>query len=172
MLGREQDDSQTFGTGPWCWVKCDSGKTSKSLLYMLLTGKAFEIQCYIYTATLYCLLKWKMYIARRFRSLNEVNPDLRDDDKNFLFVWLMLLSIRIWGTIRFLMRAIPEDYSKVSPNMTAVDNVFVYMQAAGDPAQAFCNFILFCLLDNEVRVKLKRFVFCRASQYENVDAIR
>jgi hypothetical protein len=32
-----------------------------------------------------------------------------------------------------------------------LSKVFMHMQAIGDPGQAFCNFILFCVLDKTVR---------------------
>ena len=40
--------------------------------------------------------------------------------------------------------------------------VLLRLQALGDPAQAFCNFLLFCICDKTVRTKLCTFAcsFC------------
>ncbi|XP_052759717.1 G-protein coupled receptor 157-like isoform X2 [Mya arenaria] len=95
MLGREANDSTTIGTGSWCWVKCRESDTHKTLFYMYFTGKGFELQCYLYTAALYVLMKLRI--------------------------------------------------------------------AIGDPSQAFCNCILFCLLDGDVRAKILGCISCRAS---------
>ena len=40
--------------------------------------------------------------------------------------------------------------------------VLLRLQALGDPAQAFCNFVLFCVCDKTVRTKLCPFA-CRFS---------
>lgn len=44
----------------------------------------------------------------------------------------------------------------------------MYMQAAGDPGQAFCNCILVCLLDNTVKSKL--FVKCLGETFQGENA--
>ncbi|XP_052760847.1 G-protein coupled receptor 157-like [Mya arenaria] len=163
MLGREANDSTTIGTGSWCWVKCKESDTHKTLFYMYFTGKGFELQCYLYTAALYVLMKLRIHLVHRHRSLHAIQPDLRDDDQNFVYVWLVLLMIRIWGTIRFFLRAIPKSASDVNDEMERVDKVLTYFQAIGDPSQAFCNCILFCLLDGDVRAKILGYISCRTS---------
>ena len=43
----------------------------------------------------------------------------------------------------------------------------LYMQALGDPAQAFCNFLLFCVFDETVRIKmLKKMLCCNRKTYD------
>ena len=37
----------------------------------------------------------------------------------------------------------------------------LYMQALGDPAQAFCNFLLFCVFDETVRINMLKKMLCR-----------
>jgi len=73
-----------------------------------------------------------------------------------LYVWLVLITIRIWGTIRFFLRASYSSYDHVTQYVKEADDVLVYFQAAGDPSQAFCNAILFCVMDKEVRRNLVR----------------
>ena len=60
MLGREQSNSLTIGTGSWCWVKCLNDDPKKTMIYMLVTGKLFEMLCYLLTVTFYILLKFKL----------------------------------------------------------------------------------------------------------------
>ncbi|WAR15201.1 hypothetical protein MAR_005306 [Mya arenaria] len=146
MIGRNPEERHTIGTSFWCWIKCKPEDTDKTLLYMFLTGKAWELQCYIYTAGLYWLLKLRLHIVFRHQSLHGIHEDLREDDQNFLYVWLVLLATRVWGTIRFFIREVP-DSGNVSGEMDKVDNVLKYIQAVGDPSQAFCNCILFCFLE-------------------------
>ncbi|XP_052287030.1 G-protein coupled receptor 157-like isoform X2 [Dreissena polymorpha] len=154
MLGREDNHGYTIGTGPWCWVKCkDEDNGTKTLLYMLFTGKFWEIGCYVLTAGFYILLKLKLYLHHRFHTLDQLNPDLRSDDRNFLYVWLVLLAIRIWGTIRFLITAF-------STNDKLLNTILLYLQAVGDPSQAFFNCILFCLFDTEVRGRIANAISC------------
>ena len=48
------DETRTGGTGPWCWI---STNAKNQLMWMLVTGKGFEIACYLITMSLYALLK-------------------------------------------------------------------------------------------------------------------
>ena len=41
------------------------------------------------------------------------------------------------------------------------------MQALGDPAQAFCNFLLFCVFDETVRTKMLEKIFCCKKMTKN-----
>jgi len=60
MLGQAPGESLTIGTGSWCWVKCLDDDPNKTMIYMLVTGKGFEILCYLLSATFYVLLKFKL----------------------------------------------------------------------------------------------------------------
>jgi len=79
----------------------------------------------------------------------DIHDSLRDDDQNFLYVCFILIAVRIWGTIRFFMIIFESD------NNELVDNIYLYLQAIGDPSQAFWNCLLFCVFDKTVRNKLK-----------------
>jgi hypothetical protein len=71
---------------------------------------------------------------------------LRPEDHSFFYIWLPLLLCRVWGTVRFFM-AMP--YSK-HPETSLMD-FLLYMQCLGDGSLALGNFILFCVLDKEIR---------------------
>ena len=80
-----------------------------------------------------------------------MHVSLRADDKNYMFVWFVLYVIRIWGTVRFfLMILYKNDDSKAANARYAL----LILQSIGDPAQGFCNFVMFCILDKIVRKRL------------------
>ncbi|XP_060573795.1 G-protein coupled receptor 157-like [Ruditapes philippinarum] len=163
VLGR--DKTENVGTGPWCWLKRD---TKDYMFWMFLTGKGWEIVCYLLTTSLYVLLKFYLLLRFRRHQFAEIHESLRNYDHNFLYVWFILYLLRLWGTIRSIMALTGVD--KQSPG-DEISNVFMHMQAIGDPAQAFCNFILVCILDKPVRLVL--FGDCgREPNRDNGDSIQ
>ena len=68
-----------------------------------------------------------------------------------MYVWLILYVLRLWGTIRFVLFIIHNvNYG----------GWLLYLQAIGDPGQAFGNFVLFCVLDRTVRTKMLNCCKC------------
>ncbi|KAH3824048.1 G-protein coupled receptor 157-like isoform X2 [Dreissena polymorpha] len=156
MLGQVVDNKEPIGTGPWCWIKWSQSTRKKSLIYMFVAGKGWEILCYLLTASCYVLHKLQLFLYQRYRSLAQDNPNLRPDDIKFLYIWIILLALRIWGTIRFFMTSVLGLEKTVY--------ALLYLQAIGDPSQAFFNFILFCIVDTEVRRELYYGIFCDAPE--------
>ncbi|XP_053379160.1 G-protein coupled receptor 157-like [Mercenaria mercenaria] len=146
VLGR--DTTESADTGPWCWLKEHCGNYA---FWMLLTGKGWELLCYLITTALYVLLKFYLFLKYKQPRFTEIHESLRDNDQNYLYVWFVLYVLRLWGSIRSMMFLTGVD--KSSPGDT-ISYVFMHMQAFGDPAQAFCNFILVCFLDKTVRSSL------------------
>ena len=64
VLGSEK--SVTGGTGPWCWI---STTADHRLVWMLVTGKCWEIACYLITMSSYVLLK--IYLVRTFSDCHD-----------------------------------------------------------------------------------------------------
>ena len=92
-------------------------------------------------------------------TFHQVHHNLREEDQNFLFVWLLLLLLRIWGTIRFFIYV-----SSKQDGSELYMKVLLHLQAVGDPAQAFCNSILFCVCDRTVRKKICALICtCKSS---------
>lgn len=147
------DETKTGGTGPWCWI---STNADNQLMWMLLTGKGWEIACYLITMVLYMLLKFHLVLHYRRERLHLIHVSLRDEDKNFLYVWFLLYVLRMWGTLRFFLYVIVNP-----PDTLWYMKALLRLQALGDPGQGFCNFFLFCLLDKTVRGKLKQIVCCK-----------
>lgn len=151
----------SVGTGSWCWIKSDL-EDKVQVIWMVVTGKGWEILCYFITAGLYILSKIEIWSQRRemqwrrFR-LAEVE-DMRDEDENFLYVPLVLYLLRIWGTSRFFIAVIQKHVNNV--HLDRAQAVLLAFQSIGDSAQAFFNCILFCFCDVTVRTYLCS-VLCR-----------
>ena len=69
-----------------------------------------------------------------------------NEDIRFLFLWLLELSLRISGTIRFIMATLQRHTRYRSVYYDKVDIVLLHIQSFGDSAQALCSCILFCIL--------------------------
>lgn len=147
------DETRTGGTGPWCWI---STSADHQVFWMVITGKGWEIACYLITMSLYALLKIHLFLHHRKARFHTIHVSLRDEDTNFLYVWFLLYLLRVWGTLRFFFYVIKDP-----PDTDWYMKVLLRLQALGDPGQAFCNFFLFCLLDKTVFAKLKQIVCCK-----------
>ena len=55
------DETRTGGTGPWCWI---STSADHQVFWMVITGKGWEIACYLITMSLYALLK--IHLVRKY----------------------------------------------------------------------------------------------------------
>lgn len=142
VLGRD-DSSEKGSTGtPWCWLK---HLHNNYQLWVFLSGKGWEFLCYLITTSAYVLLKWNRRLNHNRERFNVVHDSLRDEDRNYLYVWLFIYILRLWGSVRSLM-SFQENYKD-----NVIYDILVHMQAIGDPGQAFCNFILFCVFDKTVR---------------------
>jgi hypothetical protein len=106
------------------------------------------------------ILHYCVFIQRRVRyrliGLREISPRLRDEDENFVFVWLILYMLRFWGTLRFLMAVSrrPHPYTYA---MFKADEFLRVPQCIGDSGQAFWNCVLFCFCDKTVRARIMEF---------------
>ena len=100
------------------------------------------------------------HLKHNSRQFQDIHDSLRHEDRNYIFVFLVLWSVRMWGTIRFIMSLFHV------PSSSKAMEVLEKIQAFGDPSQAFFNFCLFCLLDGTVRRRM--FACCRKpNEYEN-----
>ncbi|XP_062576052.1 G-protein coupled receptor 157-like [Saccostrea cucullata] len=161
-------EDQYIGSGPWCWIK-GCMDNSELILWMTLTGKGWEIMTYIITAFLYIYLKYYMIKKRRRERrpnlrYSHISISLRDEDENYVLLWLVLYILRIWGTARYgiLIYKVANGVEMVN-NLNHVDMVLMHIQSVGDSAQAFFNCLLFCVKDTAVRHGLLRML-CRRDQ--------
>ncbi|KAK3601921.1 hypothetical protein CHS0354_001930 [Potamilus streckersoni] len=153
-LGSDSDTNTVTGT--WCWIKSSNNTHTKTIEWMLVAGKGWEILCYILSLSILVLLKLKLYLSGR--RLRDLNAGFRDEDTHFLYLWLLLWLLRVWGTIRFIL-----FWSQKEDNLTFL----IIPQSIGDSAQAFGNCILFCFLDKEVMQHIKNK--CTSSRFEDVE---
>lgn len=66
-------------------------------------------------------------------------------------MWLILYLLRFWGTLSFFI----EISNTNSCALQRVDDILKYFHGVGDSAQALGNFILFCMLDKNIRQKYR-----------------
>ncbi|KAL5014708.1 hypothetical protein ScPMuIL_008978 [Solemya velum] len=145
-------DNHLEGTGSWCWIKGCIDHDER-ILWMLFTGKFWEVLTYLLAAWLFVVLKIHIFKVRRQGDALPIS--FRDGDERFTLVWLILYLLRMWGTIRFLMAWITDDNNFEISDLHTADRVLLYLQCFGDSAQAGFNCILFCLLDKKIWRRLR-----------------
>lgn len=151
VLGEDNSIAPT----PWCFLRGDIGQ-DKLIYWAFGVGVAWELFTYLLTTVLYLGLKFQMCLrytrSHRFR-LDDTDAGLRKEDRNYVCVWLVLYVLKIWGTIRvFIITNHPEIAERESQVLFLLLNI----QCLFTSAQAFANFVLFCVCDGEVRRKLCR----------------
>ncbi|XP_076085479.1 G-protein coupled receptor 157-like [Mytilus galloprovincialis] len=151
--------------GVWCWLKVPVD-TKWGLFWMLVTGKGWEVITYVVIAILYIMMKIKTYRqGRRFNrnvlQWNQISNELRREDEIYCISCLIIYCLRMWGIIRLVLGLVRTD---IPFNNYCYDHVIkqalLFLHSYGDSAQAFWNFILFCLCDKTVRTHVK-LAFCR-----------
>lgn len=158
----------TYATGSWCWISKNIEPFHKQVEWMYITGKAGELITYLVTATLYILLK---LFTRRMRRRNpdfewsRTQQRLRKEDENFCYAWGIVYLLRLWGTLRFFMSFYPRRYF-LQDTYPTLDSVFMCLQCYGASAQAFWNFILYCVCDETVRHAVLR----RRGNYQELES--
>ncbi|XP_062566879.1 G-protein coupled receptor 157-like [Saccostrea cucullata] len=171
-LGRDHNGKKA-GTGLWCWIKIDDAEIhTQEIVLMLMTGKFWELLTYVLSFSIYMMLKINTYIERQKNKSycwRDVGGEtLRNEDERFCFTWLILYLLRFWGTIRFFI----EISNTKSGKAMDVDNILSYFHCAGDSAQALGNFILFCLLDKNIRRKYREMIVKCCNRQGNYDLLR
>lgn len=151
-MGKLGDDNSEL-SGSWCWIK-GTDEIDK-ILWSLISGKGWEIFTYVFTTSLYILLKG-FTIRKRKREpdfdWSKITKNLRKEDENFCMAFMILYIARLWGTIRFFLVVFGVKNN-------SIDRILIYLHSYGDSAQAFWNCILYCLCDKTVL----RFVFPSSS---------
>lgn len=148
VLGEDNSITPT----PWCFLRADMGH-EKMVVWAFGVAVAWELFTYLTTTLLYLSLKCQMVLrSRRFR-IEPTAVGLRPEDRNYVCVWLVLYILKIWGTARvFIVTEHPEVVETHNDILFSLLNI----QCLFTSAQAFANFILFCILDGVVRKHLFR----------------
>ncbi|KFP59776.1 putative G-protein coupled receptor 157, partial [Cariama cristata] len=149
-------DASNVSVG-WCWVNLDA---EDRVLWMLLTGKVWEILAYVTLPVLYILIK--KHINRAHAALSEYRPILSRApafqprtsiaDKKLILIPIIFIILRIWSTVRFVLTLC---------NSPAVQNsVLVVLHGIGNTFQGGANCIMFVLCTRVVRTRLFSSVCC------------
>ncbi|XP_041888093.1 G-protein coupled receptor 157 isoform X2 [Corvus kubaryi] len=149
-------DASNVSVG-WCWVNLDA---EDRLLWMLLTGKVWEILAYVTLPVLYILIK--KHINRAHAALSEYRPILPGApalqprtsiaDKKLILIPVIFIFLRIWSTVRFILTLC---------NSPAVQNsVLVVLHGIGNTFQGGANCIMFVLCTRVVRARLLSLLCC------------
>ncbi|NXU83837.1 GP157 protein, partial [Xiphorhynchus elegans] len=156
-------DASNVSVG-WCWVNLDA---EDRVLWMLLTGKAWEILAYVTLPVLYILIK--KHINRAHAALSEYRPILSAApalqprtsiaEKKLILIPVIFIFLRIWSTVRFILTLC---------NSPAVQNsVLVVLHGIGNTFQGGANCIMFVLCTRVVRTRLLSFLCC--CKHEELD---
>ncbi|XP_062505123.1 G-protein coupled receptor 157-like [Corticium candelabrum] len=152
VLGMPDTNKYTYG---WCWIRSDLN-VHKMRMWMLVTGKGWEVGAYIVTLVLYMIIKCYLWINKHtthahFQTAPEAATVQRINRKMTL-VPIIFICLRIWGTIRFFL-------SQANHLNAATQPALIILQGIGDSGQGWANCILFCLLNYRVRERLKKACF-------------
>ncbi|KAM9270147.1 G-protein coupled receptor 157 [Morus bassanus] len=156
-------DASNVSVG-WCWVNLDA---EDRVLWMLLTGKVWEILAYVTLPVLYILIK--KHINRAHAALSEYRPILSRApafqprtsvaDKKLILIPVIFIILRIWSTVRFFLTLC---------NSPAVQNsVLVVLHGIGNTFQGGANCIMFVLCTRAVRTRLFSSICC--CHYDELD---
>lgn len=145
----------------WCWISHDQAWW-KMVLWMCVTGKAWEIIAYITISIFYVLVK--THIRKQvsagflpgspFITMRSVEVAKRADHK-LILIPVVFILVHIWGTIRFFrFLACLPDCQSTGPSHALP--VLVILQGIGDNSQGFANFLLFCLFSKKIRERFQQ----------------
>ncbi|EHB16654.1 Putative G-protein coupled receptor 157, partial [Heterocephalus glaber] len=150
----------------WCWVDLEA---EDRVLWMLLTGKLWELLAYVTLPVLY-LLVWK-HIDRAHEALSEYRPICESRrpqpcanasvaDKKLLLIPLVFICLRAWSTVRFVLTLLGSPLVR-SPALVVLHVASpLSPQGVGNTFQGGANCILFVLGTRAVRMRLCSLCRC------------
>ncbi|XP_027026531.1 G-protein coupled receptor 157 [Tachysurus fulvidraco] len=143
----------------WCWI---SIKESDHVLWMLLTGKIWELLAYVILPVLYILIK--RHIHKAHAALSEYRPILACNrlshsvpamaDRKLTLIPIIFITLRIWSTVRFVL-LLTDSPVRQNP-------VLVTLHGIGNTFQGAANCIMFVLCTRPVRARLLARLCCRS----------
>lgn len=161
-LGNDGD----ITTAGWCWIKMvhDDGsmrERSTILLWMFIDGKGIEIiACFI--ILFICIfiklhLKYKIQCSIRRESpygtflTQKTMVAAKKADRKLIFIPVIMILLRIWGTIRFFIYV--SNIQSVIPSN--ISEALLYLHTLGDNLQGAMNCLLFCFFTPKVFYHIK-----------------
>lgn len=141
----------------WCWIDLEA---KDRVLWMLLTGKLWELLAYVMLPVLYLLIR--KHINRAHQALSEYRPILSEAhrlqhhssmaDKKLVLIPLIFICLRVWSTVRFVLTLCG------SPAVRAP--VLVVLHGIGNTFQGGANCIMFVFCTRAVRTRLFSLCCC------------
>ncbi|XP_029801781.1 G-protein coupled receptor 157 [Suricata suricatta] len=140
----------------WCWIDLEA---EDRVLWMLLTGKLWEMLAYVTLPVLYFLIR--KHINRAHEALSEYRPIVSEEhrlgrhasaaDKKLVLIPLIFICLRVWSTVRFVLTLCGSPAVRWP--------VLVVLHGIGNTFQGGANCIMFVLCTRAVRARL--FSGCR-----------
>ncbi|CAO2590084.1 G-protein coupled receptor 157 [Lemmus lemmus] len=143
----------------WCWVNLEA---EDRVMWMLLTGKLWEMLAYVLLPLLYLLVR--KHINRAHQALSEYRPICEGRqlqrgssasmaDKKLILIPLLFICLRVWSTVRFVLTLCGSPAVKAP--------VLVVLHGVGNTFQGGANCIMFALCTRAVRTRLLSLFCCR-----------
>ncbi|KAF0880702.1 GP157 protein, partial [Crocuta crocuta] len=141
----------------WCWIDLEA---EDRVLWMLLTGKLWEMLAYVTLPVLYLLIRKhinRAALPSPYRlALSEYRPIVTEEhrlgrhasaaDKKLVLIPLIFICLRVWSTVRFVLTLCGSPAVR-SP-------VLVVLHGIGNTFQGGANCIMFVLCTRAVRTRL------------------
>ncbi|XP_019602360.1 G-protein coupled receptor 157 [Rhinolophus sinicus] len=145
----------------WCWIDLEA---EDRVLWMLLTGKLWELLAYVTLPVLYLLIR--KHINRAHEALSEYRPILSEAhrlqqhssmaDKKLVLIPLIFICLRVWSTVRFVLTLCGSPAVRTP--------VLVVLHGIGNTFQGGANCIMFVFCTRVVRTRLFSVCCCCSSQ--------
>ncbi|XP_057551536.1 G-protein coupled receptor 157 [Hippopotamus amphibius kiboko] len=145
----------------WCWIALEA---DDRLLWLLLTGKLWELLAYITLPVLYLLIR--KHINRAHEALSEYRPIMSQAhqlqhhpsvaDKKLILIPLIFICLRVWSTVRFFLTVCGSPAVRTP--------VLVVLHGIGNSFQGGANCIMFVLCTRAVRTRLLSLCCCFSSE--------
>ncbi|XP_003274371.2 G-protein coupled receptor 157 isoform X1 [Nomascus leucogenys] len=144
----------------WCWIDLEA---KDHVLWMLLTGKLWELLAYVLLPLLYLLVR--KHINRAHTALSEYRPILSEEhrlprhssmaDRKLVLIPLIFICLRVWSTVRFVLTLCDSPAVRTP--------VLVVLHGIGNTFQGGANCIMFVLCTRAVRTRLFSLCCCCCS---------
>ncbi|XP_022454350.1 G-protein coupled receptor 157 isoform X1 [Delphinapterus leucas] len=145
----------------WCWIDLEA---EDRVLWMLLTGKLWEMLAYVTLPVIYLLIR--KHINRAHEALSEYRPLVSQAhqlqrrtstaDKKLALIPLIFVCLRIWSTVRFVLTLCGSPAVRTP--------VLVVLHGIGNTFQGGANCITFVLCTRTVRTRLLSLCSCCCPQ--------
>ncbi|XP_069401876.1 G-protein coupled receptor 157 [Ovis canadensis] len=135
----------------WCWINLEA---EDRVLWMLLTGKLWELLAYVTLPVLYLLIR--KHIRRAHAELSEYRPIVSEAhqlqhrtsvaDKKLVLIPLIFICLRVWSTVRFVLTLCGSPAVRMP--------VLVVLHGIGNTFQGGANCVMFVFCTRAVRTRL------------------